>query len=382
MLEFIKKQHLNINNILITTFFIYNYICIIVGISGIASIIILINFILLCINNFDKIKKVNCGVVIFYIFVFLELLITYLFSKYGLNSMYIYNLLFYGLLFPYIFRFNFQFERILKYIVYIFVLCLPLYFSISLQEKSTNIMGISYAILPVYLAIIILMFNIKLNIIDKISIILCLPYFSFMINYASRGIIISVLTCIILCLFLKLKNKVVKIILILLFIIIIILILNNFSYILIEINDFFNSFGIKIYFFDKMLFLLEEDNITNGRMDLYSISLDYIIDKPLFGNGVGFFFNMFDSYPHNFILQALLEGGILFAVVLLYFVLMSLYLIIFNKKITIAEKSILIFLFSASIIRLSVSYEFWKEQFFWMLIIYVIYLKGRYKKNE
>lgn len=69
--------------------------------------------------------------------------------------------------------------------------------------------------------------------------------------------------------------------------------------------------GIKLRFVEKMIELSIEGDITNGRDMINDITINGIIDNPIFGHGL----DRFDAntgmfYPHNILLQLLYDGGI------------------------------------------------------------------------
>jgi hypothetical protein len=57
-----------------------------------------------------------------------------------------------------------------------------------------------------------------------------------------------------------------------------------------------------------------------SREDLYSNALNLIINRPFLGYGVGHFDSIFNIYSHNFVLDLMLNGGIV--LLILFFILM------------------------------------------------------------
>ena len=69
-------------------------------------------------------------------------------------------------------------------------------------------------------------------------------------------------------------------------------------------------------FFVKMNKMIALNDISNGREPVYEAAIAGIKNAPLLGNGIEAFpaYTAY-SYPHNFILQLVYEGGILFCVI-------------------------------------------------------------------
>ena len=70
--------------------------------------------------------------------------------------------------------------------------------------------------------------------------------------------------------------------------------------------------GISLNFIDKIIFMEQSGDISNGRELLYANTINEILEKPFFGWGCDQFYTHHDlNYPHNFILQILYDGGLL-----------------------------------------------------------------------
>lgn len=76
------------------------------------------------------------------------------------------------------------------------------------------------------------------------------------------------------------------------------------SIIIFFMQTYFNS-AVKI--FER--FLTQQD-ITTGRIDLYSITWDYFLKNPITGNGLFFTQSILNTYTHNIYLQLLCETGV------------------------------------------------------------------------
>src|SRR5690606_30091320 len=57
---------------------------------------------------------------------------------------------------------------------------------------------------------------------------------------------------------------------------------------------------------------------TSGRNDLYEKAIEYISKSPIIGYGVFGMFSEFGFYPHNLILEVLLQGGLVYLILILF----------------------------------------------------------------
>ena len=111
-------------------------------------------------------------------------------------------------------------------------------------------------------------------------------------------------------------------------------------------------------------------DLSNGRADIYSSVINYILNKPFLGYGMNsspFISSDMIRYPHNFILQLLLDGGIICAIIPIFISIYSIYSLVikFPKR----EHTIfLIFLESISIPYAFLSGNIWQIINFWLLI--------------
>lgn len=80
-----------------------------------------------------------------------------------------------------------------------------------------------------------------------------------------------------------------------------------------SLESFLGKHEIQSYAVSKIIALDADGNLSNGRTRLNVLSLNGFWDSPILGNG----FDRFDAntgnlYPHNFILQILYDGGLVF----------------------------------------------------------------------
>lgn len=264
--------------------------------------------------------------------------------------------------------------KIFQYINCVYAIMSVFVFGINFWKFSPQErMSISYYILPVFMSLFFEFLldenkNVKYKLIKYfIYFIIFIPYLNFAIGLMSRGAILSIVICIYLT-FLSLQSKKIKIRILLISLIAAVIIVCFGLYILEFISNFLSSLGISFSFIDKNLTLLQENSIGNGRDVIYHNVISGISSHPLIGNGIGEFERVFATYPHNFILQSWYEGGFGYMCILVIPNFYSIIRIIFNNNISKKKKYFFIFIFSLSIVRLLLSFEYWKDLFFWIYL--------------
>lgn len=262
----------------------------------------------------------------------------------------------------------FQYINCLYAIMSVFVFGIN-FWQYSPQEK----MSVSYYILPVFLSVFFEFLsdenkNIKYKLIKYfLYFIIFIPYLHFATNLMSRGAILSIAVCIYLT-FLSLQSKKRKIRILLISFIAALILVCFGIYILEFISNLLSSLGVSFSFIDKNLRLLQENSIGNGRDVIYHNVISGISNHPVIGSGIGEFERVFATYPHNFVLQSWYEGGFVYMCILVIPNFYSIVRIIFNNNISNKKKYFFIFIFSLSIIRLLLSFEYWKDLFFWIYL--------------
>ena len=114
---------------------------------------------------------------------------------------------------------------------------------------------------------------------------------------------------------------------------------------------------------------------SSGRDTLYADAIEKIKLHPLIGNPM----SVADSdglYVHNLFLQVGRDFGVIAIVIVSVFVLYSLFTL-FNKKIPIEDRMILLVVFSLALGRLLFSSVLWKRPEFWMLVCFQLVITNR-----
>lgn len=171
--------------------------------------------------------------------------------------------------------------------------------------------------------------------------------------------------------------------------------LKHFFYIILKtVLLLFLSFNLLLFFLadyydriiesaDRIFSYISDGTIdmskTSNRDILYEESIKHIKNSPIFGYG---FFDYLKQtgfgYPHNLFLEILLQGGIIYLVFWIFFLLLFIYkliLLISNDKKYIVIFPFVIYCFT--LLMFSGSYIF--EPFFWFSIIFVFTASSKTK---
>ena len=138
-----------------------------------------------------------------------------------------------------------------------------------------------------------------------------------------------------------------------------------------------NMFGAAPSFFIKMQRYIALGDITNNRNDVFGTAISGFLNSPIWGNGIGTFVSGKYTYPHNFILQYLFEGGILFAALPIYLAIRILIVVL-----TGAEKDKDKYVWQAMLVcqcfpKSLLSGDAWKFTILWFMIAYSLQTKNR-----
>lgn len=247
-------------------------------------------------------------------------------------------------------------------------------FAFAYDYNDAISMGSSYAyLIPVVGTIVYCCYYLKS---DKgfqriLSLFLVVCNFIFFLElflFGSRGPLLAIACCIVLLfLFTKQNNRLVISWKRLFFVIGCVSILVP-SFILVSswLSDVLKTVGISSYSLDKNVLMAATNSLDNGRDDLSQLALKGFIERPILGHGLDLFDINYPetSYPHNFILQILYDGGL---------VLFFLLIIPGIKKIVRllrrginSQVSFFIFLFCVSVPGGLFSGDLWEQNMLWM----------------
>lgn len=289
-----------------------------------ANIIILaIEMLLLVIYFFTKKTKfsvsLNLEKTIFLFFIFILYAITI--YKFGLSH---YNLMyfcFYFIIPFFVASHDVKCEKILFYCMIISLLSIPVFeklFTAEFYGLEQMSMGNAYALcVPVVAGILhfTYYFNKKYIFLYLFELYILIR----LLTFGNRGVLLEILLPIILVRFSlydrsnqkrKLTlNYIIKCSVISLICLLVVL---NLNIIIKIMYDFFNNvLNINIASLKKTTILLENDDLSNGRLKIYSYAIDLIKNKPLLGYGIRSFGVITrESWPHNIFIQLIFEGGL------------------------------------------------------------------------
>lgn len=158
-----------------------------------------------------------------------------------------------------------------------------------------------------------------------------------------------------------------KVLLKIIFVIILILSVVFLKDIISSTAVFLEKKGIQIAAISKMKDLMISNDITNGRTVIWNNSIEMIKSNFILGNGIAGFANKYDIWPHNIVLEILLEFGIIGSFVFFY-LLVKIIALIFKGMKKSEEIILLALVFSTSFPRLMLSSYFWHHPDFWIFV--------------
>ena len=130
------------------------------------------------------------------------------------------------------------------------------------------------------------------------------------------------------------------------------------------------NLGIHFSFLEKSIRLSEVGDFSNGRLYHYQLALEGFVSSPLWGNGIGAFYDNYPSlgYPHNILLQCLYEGGLIFGFPIAALVLYGIYLTLFRGNIDTSRRVMMILFMSSSVPAAMLTSELWVYPILWMFL--------------
>lgn len=329
----------------------------------------------ICQRNIDMGVNKKVFSLYFACFLFFFVFIIYSLIKGDFNTLineYVLDFFYYGIPFLIISVFNISPLVVLRTVVVIYFLLFPLYVKnyninmISYDVDGGDVMSFSYNLIRSAIPAIVLLFIDKVKWIYIISIILILCTVYFLINVGSRGAILSLILCLLFCLF-YLDNKSIRLSYKFLFLsFILIFVILNFSYIVHRIYDLLLVYNVYSIPLERIIISLDTGaDLDSGRSYIYDDVIQGFKDSPIFGNGIASFDNYSGLYPHNIFLQQLYEGGIVFGLPILTITLLSFK--IMNSNLERNTRYFIVFLITASIPQLLLSSYFWSSHIYWYI---------------
>ena len=250
-------------------------------------------------------------------------------------------------------------------------------FTFQSLYMETISMGICYAFLTPIIASIVYMscyFSNESFVQKIISLVLFainIVFLLYLFLYGSRGPLVAVFSLIIILLLAKVSENGKGIVFNkrrIRFCILVSIILIGLGFAVFHsLNDFFTSRGINVRFIEKMLITEDAGDVSNGRNKLYEMAFSDFCQSPIWGRGVDRFSanHQVESYPHNFILQILSDGGLLLFLILFVPIIKRVRYLM--KSCNIDRFAILLMLFFASVPGAMFSGDLWECSNLWFL---------------
>ncbi len=287
---------------------------------------------------------------------------------------------------------KFSLKKVLLCIEIIGFICVSIFLVRGFDSYDASIqMGIAYSILPVFYSSLI---NLKqknhsrfISLINFVEILWCYAIM------APRGIWLNIVITAILYFFVffgknkshKFKIKARICILIIIFFSILFLYF-YFEKILLFTSDLvFKITKDKVYALEKMIFLFNSGDLTNGRSDLVLLAQELSKGHMFFGRGIGFYeiVQGGGGYVHNIIYQSIVEAGIFFVIPLILILIYSLkHLLRIYKKNNVLEMCFFILLFSNGFVVLFYSSVYWKLLIFWFFLGYLYNYERQHRLHK
>lgn len=264
------------------------------------------------------------------------------------------------------------------YIIYLIVFLFRIQYSLmNSDEYGLDQMGVAYSFVPVVLISaanfiykIVPIKSVKFFVINLVLLFGSLYIILYMT--ITRGAILSLLIGLIILIYYK-SNKVQRRF---------ILLIGSFSitslviFLDVFLNNLLNfSEGSGIGALTKLATFADEGDISNGRNRLYSAAITMFKNRPLLGNGVGYYEQVNDAYVHNIVLQILCEGGIIGSI-LFFIPIFRIRFIKYYHDINLAVLHII--LLSSTLSLLMFSSTHWLVPTFWLIYFMLISNKNNY----
>ncbi len=261
-------------------------------------------------------------------------------------------------------------------------------FNASGYNYETISMGLSYAFMPAIIGTIIYMYvyykqdSKGEKVIDVVFAIVNLLYAFRIFQFGSRGVVLTILCGLayVFCFYYDSTNNRIwfkgwKVLV--LFAILVIVVMNA-TVVLKAIEMWIESLGLHINAINKIFRLIDSTgDISNGRMDIYLVTLKGIIESPIYGHGYSTTaHNLGINYPHNFFLQLLYDGGLVLTVPITTMVVTGIKN--WSENCSKAEYSLIAFLIIISIPGALFSGNLWENNRLWITFAVL----ASYKTNK
>lgn len=244
-------------------------------------------------------------------------------------------------------------------------------------------MGFSYGTLRFIIALVyaLLFITYGKRFIKPIFSAVLFIYVAFYALYASRGAILAVIVFLFLAFYISQSGKSHFRRLMPLLALFLIMIL--WTQILDTFQNLLDSLGLDFYALDKLMRMVEDGDISNGREDVLKTGLSMAYESPIWGNGIASFEMKYNNgWVHNIFAELFIEGGILLLTPFAYYIVRSIRYLMSDQN-PKEERYFLALLLAGGLTELLFSSYLWRSQVFWLYIGYVIKLdSNKHLHNE
>lgn len=383
------------NSFLAALYLSFFYVNAVIGKNGIAYINIFMITVLCFIGIQKKCVKIHrewIVIVTYILLIFLFSIFTGEMNYYTLD--YLIRFFAFGIIGLLIGMQMISIRQIVKYMVIIGLLGLPIIIIRGytwMLEDTPHAMGFAYAVLPILLISIMgVQYEKNCKVASFFVSVVILYFFSKM---APRGVILSIGVYILLLFYYhicikKSKSRIAvkQIIIISIAIVASFYAIRNITELVNHIIEILETrFGIQIYALNKIIFYATKGgDISNGRNFYWNQAWKMVKYHIFWGNGIGSFESIMDTYPHNLFLQAINDAGIFLLIPTILIVFGMLLRLFFLKKneINMEEYYYEALLFTIGIMPLFYSSSYWLLNPFWYVLGYEIKNIGNRKKGK
>ena len=193
-------------------------------------------------------------------------------------------------------------------------------------------------------------------------------YFFYVAFFGSRAPLMSILLCL---MFLYVchvskrrrgvrvnKRRLIRVLLALVVVVLFFMVIVN------ALDVFLAKYGLDSGTLAKFSRLKEQGDLTNGRRSIVERTLSAFLSSPVFGYGFSASpYIIDDDYPHNFILQFLLDGGIILFLIVM--IPMVYHLKLWWERCTYNEFALMTLFFFAAVIGALFSLDVWMNARLW-----------------
>lgn len=258
----------------------------------------------------------------------------------------------------------------------------------SLSDFATIEMDLTYSFLTPIAAALVCIFiyykdsNVKHKVILVVFLAINMIFFLFCLLFGSRAASLSIVLCAVFLACTKIDPRKtgfkIKPLFWIVLVLLILLVL-FFKDILYMAASLFKAYNIESYQLEKMITLYEMGDLSDGRSAINELALNGIADSPIYGYGMSASKPITDyDYPHNFVLQLLLDGGVLLFTAVMLPMLSN--LLRLKRKGTNDEYVLITTLFFASVPGALFSMDLWENQRFWLFMGFL--LSNLFKKTS